>query len=285
MNHLLHPELFNEIPFVGNRIGENLSNRAEEISSQGFIFGGISVAIRARNEATQLDILLEDIRSQDVRAELEIIVVDNESTDHTAAVAYEHGAQVVTLPRDKFTYPRSMNLGMEAASFDNVFLTVGHATLSNTQALRAGLAQMNKPNVAGSFSRVLPSATASRIERYSGIGNLPFTKHEQQIKKAGLGIMAATCSFVDRSAWQDLGGFDERYQSGGEDTALAAKMLQSGMIIMEEPLLAVHHSHGLGLRDTVKQWKHWIKTVSAPQELDQDALLDRRPDLRAKYEE
>lgn len=54
------------------------------------------------------------------------MVVGNEAADHTRAIAKDYGAEVVTLPRGEFTYPRSMNLAMQAASHDAVFLTVAH---------------------------------------------------------------------------------------------------------------------------------------------------------------
>jgi hypothetical protein len=48
-----------------------------------------------------------------------------------------------------------------------------------------------------------------------------------------------------------------------------------------EPALTVHHSHGLGLRDSVKQELHQLQTVRAPKQFDRQELLERRPDLRA----
>lgn len=71
------------------------------------------------------------------------------------------------------------------------------------------------------------------------------------------------------------------YETGGEDTALAKLMLKNGFGIVLEPALTVHHSHGLGLRDSVKQELHQLQTVRAPKQFDRQELLECRPDLRA----
>jgi 4,4'-diaponeurosporenoate glycosyltransferase len=57
----------------------------------------LSVIIPARNEEKNLPRLLRSLQSQAVPPD-EIIVVDDASTDHTAAVAREHGANVVSPP-------------------------------------------------------------------------------------------------------------------------------------------------------------------------------------------
>ena len=59
--------------------------------------GTISVIIPARNEEQNLPRLLRSLRHQPIPPE-EIIVVDDDSTDGTAAVARELGARVVTPP-------------------------------------------------------------------------------------------------------------------------------------------------------------------------------------------
>ena len=95
-----------------------------------------------------------------------------------------------------------------------------------------------------------------------------------------MGVLAANCAMIAKGAWQELGGFDERYQAGGEDTALANSMLKNGYEVVKEPAMSVHHSHGLGLRDYVKQQVHQLQMLGVPQEFNRQELLGRRPDLR-----
>lgn len=59
----------------------------------------LSVVIPAYNEAGFLGCTLESLAAQQGVGEVEVIVVDNASTDDTAAVAASHGAQVLHEPR------------------------------------------------------------------------------------------------------------------------------------------------------------------------------------------
>jgi len=74
----------------------------------------LSVVIPARNEETLLGACLDALSDQSDAVD-EIIVVDNDSSDSTAAVARSHtGVAVVAEPRHGITYAR--NTGMDAAT-------------------------------------------------------------------------------------------------------------------------------------------------------------------------
>jgi GT2 family glycosyltransferase len=276
MNHLLHPDYFEHIPLVGNTIAQRLNGLSEVVIETQ---GNVSVAIRTLNEATALEALLNDIQRQKFNGNIDIVVVDNESTDNTVEVAKKFGARVVTLPRDSFTYPRSMNLGMESAKYNHVFLTVGHAQLVSINSLQAAFSILQDPDIAGVFGHALPSKNASLTENFIAIGNLHFTK-SREAKKTGLGVMAATGCMIDKMTWEKLGKFDERYEQGGEDGALAAEILKSGYKIIDQPLIGTHHTHGLGFKNTLKQWYGWTK-LSKPSSFDRDELVQRRPDINS----
>jgi GT2 family glycosyltransferase len=178
-----------------------------------------------------------------------------------------------------------MNLGFIAASHDVVLTTVGHANLSNTYNFHAGARHFNNSDVGGAFAGVLHNEGASAIERYASvIVGLELMKPAHKVKRARMGVLAATSAMISKAAWEELGGFDERYETGGEDTALAAKMLANGYGVIREPAMTVHHSHGLGVIDSIKQLHGWNQTLKAPQKLDRDELLARRPDLLANFD-
>lgn len=282
---LLHPELVSSIPITGQMTAGRLNDRVAEVASSKFTnLPGISIVIRTLNEAATLDRLLEDIKVQDYPSEPELIVLDNESHDHTAAVARSHGARVINKPRDGFTYAKSLNLSMREASNPVVFTTVGHALLSSKHTLAAGAAHFTDPLTAGVFARTLPGPNASMSECLVAIGNILYMKppHEAKAKKsaiANLGLFAAQNIFVNRDAWEDLDGFDERFESGGEDTDFAIRALASGFKIFEDQAVAVHHTHGLTLANYAKQWIHWSRTLRKPQRLNMAELQARRPDL------
>lgn len=280
--YLLHPELIDSMPVGGHFTAHLMSKRVgDTLADNPADDPNLSVVIRTLNEAARLEQLFEDIHHQRYASEVEVVVVDNESTDRTRQVATYYGAEVVTLPRGEFTYPKSMNLGVEASSHDTVFLTVGHALLSNVHNLHAGARHFKGDSVAGAFGTVLPNDNASYIEKLATLGCITWaSRPADKIKKATMGVLGATGAMIAKPVWQELGKFDERYETGGEDTALAGLMLEGDYDIIKEPALTVHHSHGLGLADSIKQVRAWNETLKAPQQFDRQAILARRPDLR-----
>jgi glycosyltransferase involved in cell wall biosynthesis len=285
-SNLLHSGFVASVPFGASLTSRLLTRRvAETLVDDPKADPNITVVIRALNEAAKLEQLFEDIGNQIFENEIELIVVDNESTDGTPEVAKSHHAVVVTLPRGSFSYPKALNVGMAAASNELVFLTNAHVLLSNALTLHAGARHfVGAADTGGAFGSVLPAGNASYVERLSamGTGNLTLANRAHRLTKAGLGALAATGAMVAKEAWRQLGRFDERYQSGGEDTALAKLMIKNGWSVVEEPALTVHHSHGLGLADNFKQYLDQLKIVKAPRQLDKQDLLNRRPDLRVR---
>ncbi len=84
-----------------------------------------SIVIRAYNEEKHIGRLLEGIRHQTLR-DVEIIVVDSGSTDGTVSVAESFGARLVRIPPNEFTFGRSLNLGVRAASRELVAIASAH---------------------------------------------------------------------------------------------------------------------------------------------------------------
>lgn len=78
----------------------------------------LSVIIPARNEAVNLHRLLPTLQAQEYPGELEIIVVDDNSTDKTAVVATYYGARVISvtgLPPGWLGKPNAAHQGIQAA--------------------------------------------------------------------------------------------------------------------------------------------------------------------------
>ncbi|HBD08797.1 MAG TPA: hypothetical protein DCZ69_11100, partial [Syntrophobacteraceae bacterium] len=86
---------------------------------------GCSVVVRAFNEAAHIGRLLEGLSRQTLH-DVEIILVDSGSTDATAAIAAQYVAKVVHIPPAEFTFGRSLNLGLAAATRDLVVIASAH---------------------------------------------------------------------------------------------------------------------------------------------------------------
>lgn len=86
------------------------------MSTVGLADPNVSVLIRSRNNAEQLEMLLDDVRAQNFDGEVEVVLVDTESSDGTVKVGKDFGATIVPVTQEGFNYPNALNRGFAAAS-------------------------------------------------------------------------------------------------------------------------------------------------------------------------
>ena len=84
-----------------------------------------SIVIRACNEEKHIAQLLEGIARQSLK-DIEIILVDSGSTDHTLEVASHYPVQVVHIQPQDFTFGYSLNQGIAHSHGDLIVLASAH---------------------------------------------------------------------------------------------------------------------------------------------------------------
>ena len=84
-----------------------------------------SIVVRAYNEAQHLGRLFEGISQQTVK-DVELVLVDSGSTDATVQIASEAGAKIVRITPAEFSFGRSLNLGLGAATREYVVIVSAH---------------------------------------------------------------------------------------------------------------------------------------------------------------
>ncbi|MDW7731316.1 MAG: glycosyltransferase [Methanolobus sp.] len=108
----------------------------------------ISVIIPAYNEEKRISSCIESIRSQNYDGALEIIIVDDDSTDNTTIIATQLGCRIVR--NGSHNIERGKSIGLENASHDFVFLIDADNILPhNTWLHSAMVAFLENENVAG----------------------------------------------------------------------------------------------------------------------------------------
>jgi glycosyltransferase involved in cell wall biosynthesis len=85
----------------------------------------ISIVIRAFNEEQHIDRLLYGISQQNY-PDPEVILVDSGSTDRTLTIAGQYPVKVVHIKPEDFTFGRSLNTGIAAATGDFVVIISAH---------------------------------------------------------------------------------------------------------------------------------------------------------------
>ena len=243
----------------------------------------VSVVIRTLNEEKRLRSLLSLLRRQEYEREVEIIVVDNQSADGTVRASKEFGAKIVTISRNKFSFPRSMNLGAAEATGDILVFTVGHALPKSRRWLKFGLRHFSDKVVAGVYSRVIPhklpgypKRTWAEIFTYypAYFHNLIMGVRYIGIDNLGMGVFGATNCALRRELWVKH-HFDERFELGGEDGEWAKWVCSEGYKIVCDSKFTVYHSHGLGLFGLIRQLRYWSK-LGSPTTFDKNEFSFRQ---------
>ena len=70
--------------------------------------------------------MLRTLSLQDVK-DIQIVLVDDDSTDDSVEVARSYGATVITLSASSFTYGRALNLGMDEAAAEVCIILSAHS--------------------------------------------------------------------------------------------------------------------------------------------------------------
>ncbi len=111
-----------------------------------------SVVIRCYNEAKHIGKLLDGIMQQTLDA-VEIIVVDSGSTDNTLAIAAQYPTKIVHIPKEDFSFGRSLNMGCEAATSDIIAIASAHVYPVYQDWLAQLIAPFKDPRIALSYGK------------------------------------------------------------------------------------------------------------------------------------
>lgn len=166
----------------------------------------LSFVVPAFNEEEALGATLDAIARAGDASGLpwEAVVVDNASTDATAAVAEARGARVVSEPHRQIA--RARNRGAREAS-GRFLVFVDADTLVSLELVRTAVEAMASGGAAAGGS----------VLSWEGGGSLQRTLLAPwNLASRRLGLAAGSFLFCLKEAWEGSGGFDERYYASEE---------------------------------------------------------------------
>ncbi len=228
----------------------------------------VSVVVRVRNAAPELDRCLSDVERQVLPegVELEMVVVDNDSTDGSRTVAQRHGAVVVPISQAEFSWGRALNRGIARTHGDVVLLLSSDATPADEFWVRHMVEPFAEADVAVVYGRQLPYPDAPideriRLERTFGTQPITLDKQEHADNPSAKGMLASNaCAAIRRTVWQ-AHPYDEE-TSGGEEGPFTCQALKQGFRCLYQPSAQVHHSHRDGpWKLAYREWQILHKNV------------------------
>ena len=186
----------------------------------------LSVIIPAYQAEKYIDQAVASVRSQEWPGEVQILVIDDGSADHTAAVAQDLGVQV--LKKEQGGAASARNAGLRAAVGDWVLLLDADDVLTDgaVAAMRAALADsdaevvfaMAEDFISPDLSEAQKAALKPREGAYGGV--LP------------------GCSLIRRQVFDTIGLFDDTMKSG-ETVAWQLKLRDAGIKTVQLPLVTM----------------------------------------------
>lgn len=195
-----------------------------------------SLVIRAYNEAAHIGRLLEGIRHQTVK-DVEVILVDSGSSDATATIAAHYGAKIVHIRPQEFTFGRSLNLGLAAATRDLVVIASAHVYPVYPDWLEKLLEPFFDPQVALTYGKQRGDAASKFSERQIFARWYPDQSDPRQEHPFCNNANAA----IRRSLWKEQ-PYNETL-TGLEDLAWAKWALSQSYTLSYVPEAEIVHVH------------------------------------------
>ena len=212
----------------------------------------MSVVVATYNRAASLDRLLTAIAAQhDLVIAPEVVVVDDGSTDDTAAVVARHGHRRVVTGHVGPAVAR--NAGWRAAQGEVIVFTDDDCVPA-TDWLAGLLAACADEGVDGVGGGIVP-LLHGYFEDFS---------HAERLADHGVAadgtvryLVTANAAYR-RSALERVGGFDETFpRPAGEDVDLSARVAETGGRLALAPNAVVAHDYRRGMRPLVRTyWRH-----------------------------
>lgn len=196
----------------------------------------VSIIIRTKNEERWIAPCLRAVFNQTYR-NVEVVLVDNQSTDQTVRRAQEFAVTVV--PIADFTPGRAINEGVRASHGDIIVCLSGHCIPVNHVWLETLIRDLRDPAVAGVYGRQQPLSYSSDFDKRDLLTVFGLDK-KVQVRDS---FFHNANSAMRRSMWETF-PFDEQV-TNIEDRLWGQQVIAAGYRIVYEPDASVHHWHGI----------------------------------------
>lgn len=208
----------------------------------------ISVIVPVRDAGETLGECLRAVRRAAQGLEVEMIVVDDHSTDGSAEIARKNGAAVFVM-QDKTGPAAARNLG-SARARGEVLVFVDADAIVPPDALSKVLWRIRDGGWDGLIG--VPSPTGTEGPPAGQMKNLwmhyTYTRLPEQVP-----LFLTTFAAIVREKFQAAGGFDEAYQTPSvEDTDFGHRLSEKGVRILLDVGLEVEHRRPMEWRDVLR---------------------------------
>jgi biofilm PGA synthesis N-glycosyltransferase PgaC len=224
----------------------------------------VTVLIAARNEAERIQETISYIARQDYPGPIEVLVVDNGSTDGTRAVAEAYGAatgqpvRCISEPRPGKSH--ALNTGLAAVGTELV-ITLDADTLLHPRAVRQLVARLlsappDVQAVAGSvLARNSRDSLWTRMQEWDYFLGIASVKRMQGLYQGTL-VAQGAFSLYRTEAVAEAGGWPDAI---GEDIVLTWQLMRQGARVYYEPSAVAFTAAPARLVHLARQRARWAR--------------------------
>lgn len=189
-----------------------------------------SIIIPAYNEEEHIKDCIESIKSLDYPTDkIEIIVVDNGSTDNTAKVAIKAGAKVINFPKGNVGAVR--NRGVKDASGE-ILAFIDSDCVAGRNWLSAGVERLLDKNIGAVGGECRVPEGSGWVEKAWVGDQKPISKEVERL--------ACSSLILTRELFDLLKGFNEQL-SAAEDDDISFRIKERNLCLYSEEQCAVIH--------------------------------------------
>jgi len=231
----------------------------------------VSIIIRTKNEEKWISGCLRSVFRQSYK-NIEVIIVDNESTDRTVIKAKEFPVKVITI--QEFFPGKAINDGIRASTGDYVVCLSGHCIPVLDTWLATLVKEVSNPNVAGIYGRQEPLSFTSDLDKRDLLTVFGLDK-KVQIKDS---FFHNANSAFSRKIWEKY-PFDENL-TNIEDRVWGEQVISAGFNIIYEPDASVYHWHGIHQDLNADRAKNIVRILESLDTIKANAIYENLEDLK-----
>jgi glycosyltransferase involved in cell wall biosynthesis len=201
--------------------------------------GGISVVIPCYNGERHLAETLERVQAQE-RPALEIILVDDGSTDGSAEIARSAGVRLVSNPVN-LGLPASRNRGFEASSGEFIALCDADDLWAPEHLSTVAPLLEEHPGAGLAYGRVVLFGDLEWEQEQDLPPGTPTFAYWRQFYR---NLIIPSSSIIRATAWAEVGGFDPELRYVGEDWEFFLRLSARFTLVASDRITVRYRKHG-----------------------------------------
>jgi len=215
----------------------------------------ISLIIRTKNEERWIGQCIRRVLSQSTPDEVEIVVVDNQSTDKTLERALRECPDIRIVQIKEFFPGRAINEGIRASNGELLAILSAHCLPVESDWLASLTRNFNEPGMAGVYGRQIPTKFTSASDKRDLLLTFGLDRRIQQLDS----FFHNANSMIRRDVWERF-PFDEEV-TNIEDRVWAKQVLEAGYTLAYEPEAPVYHHHGIHQNNVQERCENVVRIM------------------------